>query len=250
LDNNTQSGKRWLKAEMHAHCSLDPVDYRICRFSPEQLIETTAKLGYDVLSITCHNVDIWTEELADYAESLGITLIPGMEVSVEGTRHVLVYNFHGGSENLDSLSKIETRSGQDTLVIAPHPFFPGSSCLKQLLEKNLHHFDAIECSGFLIRGIDFNRKSIAIARKSGKPLVACGDIHYLWQLNRTVTWIYAEPNVQSILHAIKEGLVRIRVTPISWFEAIKWWATTRWRYVFPVNSAPPKHAWNKLFPAR
>jgi len=235
---------------MHAHCSLDPVDYKICRYSPEKLIEMTAKFGYEVLSITCHNRDIWTAELADYAESLGITLIPGMEVSVEGTRHVLVYNFHGGSENLDTLSKIDNRSEQDTLVIAPHSFFPGSSCLRRLLENNLDSFDAIECSGFLIRGIDFNRKSIAIARKSGKPLVACGDIHYLWQLNRTVTWIYAEPNVSSILHAIKQGMVRIRVTPISWFEAIKWWATTRWRHAFPVNPAPPKHALNKLFPAR
>ena len=129
-------------------------------------------------------------------------------------------------------------------MIAPHSFFPGSSCLRLLLEKNLHVFDAIECSGFLIRGIDFNRKSIAIAEKSGKPLVACGDVHYLWQLNRTVTWIYAEPNVQSILHAVKQGFVRVQVLPISWFKAFEWWTTTRWRYIFPVNPAPPKHAWN------
>src|SRR5262245_53946871 len=118
--NDTRSGKRWLKAELHAHCSLDPDDYKICRHSPDELIERAASLAYDVLAITCHNLDIWTQELSDYAASLGVTLIPGMEVSTEGRRHTLVYNFRTGCENLNTLDKIRGRSRQDTLVIAAH----------------------------------------------------------------------------------------------------------------------------------
>src|SRR5213083_2399187 len=101
-----KSGKRWLKAELHSHCSLDPVDYRLCDHSPEDLIEQAARLCYEILAITCHNLDIWGRDLADYARSLGVVLIPGMEVSTEGACHTLVYNFHTGAENLNTLSKI------------------------------------------------------------------------------------------------------------------------------------------------
>ena len=231
-------GKRWLKAELHAHCSLDPVDYRICRHTPEHLISSAAKLGYEILAITCHNLDVWSESLSEYARSLGLTLIPGMEVAAERTRHVLVYNFRTGPENLNGLSKIRRCSRQDTLVIAPHAFFPGFVCLGKLLEKNLDVFDAIECSGFQVRGLNFNRRSLALAKDAGKPLVGCGDIHYLWQLDRTFTWIYAEPDVASVVSAVKQGLVRIQSSPLSWPEAAGWWANTLWRYAFPANPAP------------
>jgi len=250
LSGKIHSEKRWLKAELHSHCSFDPVDYRICNYTSEELIVSAAKHGYEILAITCHNMDVWTEDLSEYARNLGITLIPGMEVIAEQTRHVLAYNFHTGSENLSTLNKIHERSTEETLVIAPHSFFPGSSCLGKLLEKNLHIFDAIEYSGFLARGVDFNRKGVKLAEKAGKPLVACADVHYLWQLGRTVTWVYAESNVQSILDAIKQGLVRIQVSPLSWFEVAEWWTTTRWRKTFPVNRVPSRRGWNSLFPIR
>lgn len=250
LRGKTRSEKRWLKAELHSHCSLDPVDYRVCRYAPEELIATAANHGYEILAITCHDLDIWTKGLSEYAQNLGITLIPGMEVTTEKTRHVLAYNFRTGAENLGTLKKIHEHSNENTLVIAPHSYFPGQSCLGRLLEKNLHIFDAIEYSGFLVRGIDFNRKSRRIATRAGKPLVACSDVHYLWQLGRTVTWIYAESNVQSILDSIKQGLIRIQISRLSWFEAAGWWAATRWRSAFPANPAPSRHVWNSLYTAR
>lgn len=240
MSSNINSEKRWLKAELHSHCNLDPADYRICLHSPEQLISSAAKLGYEVLAITCHNVDIWSDSLSDYARSFGITLIPGMEVTAEQTRHILAYNFHTEPENLNTLKKIRGRLREDTLVIAPHAFFPGPVCLRGLVQQNLDVFDAIECSGFQIRGLDFNRRSIKLAKQADKPLVGCGDVHYLWQLGRTCTWIYAEPDVRSVVSAIKQGMVRIQITPLSWLEAAGWWATTLWRYVFPANPAPSR----------
>jgi predicted metal-dependent phosphoesterase TrpH len=235
LSNHNKSGKRWLKAELHAHCSLDPDDYRICQHTPEELIAGAAKLGYEILAITCHNLDIWTNRLSDYARNLGVTLIPGMEVTAERTRHVLAYNFHTSAENLDTLQKIRNRSGEETLVIAPHAYFPGRTCLRNHLTENLDAFDAIECSGFQVQGLNFNRRSVRLAAESGKPIVGNGDIHYLWQLNRTFTLIYAEPDVRSILGAVKEGFVQIRLSPLSWMEAVNWWAATIWRSAFPVN---------------
>jgi predicted metal-dependent phosphoesterase TrpH len=238
LNGDFNTEKRWLKAEMHAHCNLDPHDYGVCRFAPEELIQKATGLGFEVLSITCHDLDIWTPELFDYARSWGITLIPGMEVTVEKKRHVLVYNSGEDPENLNTLEKIRANSSENTLIVAPHPFYPGQSGLRGLLEKNLDLFDAIEYSGFLVRGLDFNRRSVKLSKRNYKPLVGFGDIHYLWQLGRTFTWIYAEPNVLSIIDAIRHGLVRIEASPLSWCEAAGWWAATAWRKVFRANSPP------------
>jgi predicted metal-dependent phosphoesterase TrpH len=230
--------KRWLKAELHSHCNLDPIDYRICQYTPEQLIARAAKLHYDVLAITCHNKDIWTEDLSEYARNLGITLIPGMEVSVEKTRHVLAYNFHTGAENLNTLKKIRARSKEDTLVIAAHPFYPGRSCLRGLLEKNLGIFDAIEYSGFQVPGLNFNRKTLRLSAKTQKPVVGNGDVHYLWQLGRTFTWIYSEPQLLPILGAIRNGMVRYEQSNISWTMALSWWINNFWRRFSPANPSP------------
>jgi predicted metal-dependent phosphoesterase TrpH len=238
LNANIKPEKRWLKADLHTHCSLDPADYRVCSQSPKQLISHAAKLGYEVLAITCHNKDIWTESLSHYARNLGVVLIPGMEAAAERMHHTLVYNFHTGHENLNTLDKIRIRSRQETLVIAPHPFFPGPACLRGLLEKNPDVFDAIEYAGFHIRGLNFNRRSMDFCKKTGKPLVGCGDIHYLWQMDKTFTLIYAEPDILSIINAIKQGFVRIQTSPLSWLEAAGWWAATLWHYAFPVNEDP------------
>jgi predicted metal-dependent phosphoesterase TrpH len=250
LSVHSKSGKHWMKAELHSHCSLDPVDYRICNHTPEELIYKAAELGYEILAVTCHNKDIWTEELSDYAGDLGVTLIPGMEVITERTRHTLVYNFRADAEDLNSLKKIRARSREDTLVIAPHPYFPGRICLRDLLEMNLDSFDAIECSGFQVRHFDFNRRAEKLAARTQKPLVGNADIHYLWQLDRTFTWIYSEPGVLPVLHAVKQGSVRVQKSPLTWFEAAQWWATSLWRYAFPVNPSPDRTVPGLSFPSR
>jgi predicted metal-dependent phosphoesterase TrpH len=233
-----KSQKRWMKAELHCHCSIDPVDYRICTYTPEELIYQAARLEYEILAITCHDKDIWTEALSEYARNLGITLIPGMEVTTEGIRHALVYNFRTGPESLNTLKKIRAHSREDTMVIVPHAFFPGRTCLRDLIERNLDLFDAIEYSGFHVRGVNFNKRGIELATRACKPLVGSGDIHQLWQLGRTYTWIYAVPDTLSIVHAVKQGFVRLETTPISWAEAAGYWATALWRGMFSVNPPP------------
>jgi predicted metal-dependent phosphoesterase TrpH len=231
-------GRRWLKAEMHAHCSLDPVDYRLCRHTPVELVEHASRLGYDVLAITCHNLDVWTAELSEYARRLGVVLIPGMEVEAEGKRHVLLYNFRTGASNLDTVAKIRERKRADTLVVAPHPYFPGGTCIGPYLEPNIDVFDAVEVSGFHAPGLDFNRRARKVAGRHRKPLVGNGDVHYLWQLGRTCSWIYAEPELGSVLSAVKQGLTRVESSALSWREVAGFWATTLWRQNFPVRPAP------------
>ena len=241
--------KRWLKAELHTHCNLDPHDHRICDFSAERLITEAARLHYDVLAITCHNLDVWTGELSDYAYSQGITLIPGMEVTVDRSRHTLVYNFRMGCENLNTLAKIGRHSRSDTMVIAPHPFFPGLSCLRNSIEENIGLFDAIESSGFYLRGLDFNRRARALAQRYSKPLIGSGDVHYLWQLGKTFTWIYSEPGVPAVIRAVKQGSVLVESTPLSCLEAASWWASGLWRTAFGTRLSPA-HETDSALPQR
>lgn len=232
--------KRWLKAELHAHCSLDPVDYKICPQTPTELIDEAAHLGYEVLAITCHDLDVWTPDLAAYARGRGVLLIPGMEVSVEGERHTLVYNFHAPARHLSTLAQIRALRRDDTLVIAPHPYFPGDICLHERVEQNIDVFDAIEVSAFYLPGIDFNRRARRVAAAHGKPLVGNGDVHLLWQLDRTFTWIHADPadGVPGVLAAIRQGEVRLESRPYGVRDVCRWWSTALYRDAVPVRSAP------------
>ncbi len=218
---------------MHAHCNLDPVDFRGLAYSAEELIRAAAGRGFQVLAITCHNLDVWTEELAAYAAGFGITLIPGMEVSVEGRHHTLVYNFKTAADNLNSLAKIHSLSRTDTLVVAPHPYFPSTKCLGHVLDRYIEVFDAIEISGFYVPGLDFNRRARRIAAACRKPLVGNGDVHQLWQLGPTFSWIQAEPCVESILQAIKHGRTRVESTALSYAQVVRWWVISLSRMVFP-----------------
>ena len=232
--------QRWLKAELHSHCRLDPDDYKICQYSPETLIAEAARLGYDVLAITCHDLDVWNRELAQYAESLGITLIPGMEITVEQRFHTLAYNFRTSAEALNTFAKLRGLSRNDTLVVAPHPYFPATTCLRSRLERNIDIYDAVECSGFYLPWADFNRQARMLALKWGKPLVGNGDVHFLWQLGKTFTWIYSEPDVRSILSAVKCGRVRTETRPLAPGDAVRWWSAALWHTLFPANPAPDR----------
>jgi predicted metal-dependent phosphoesterase TrpH len=213
---------RWLKAELHTHCNLDPQDHRFCDYTAEDLITRAARLGYDVLAITCHNVDVWHPALSQFAADQGITLIPGMEIITRERKHVLLYNFRAGTGQLDTLEKIRARKREDTLVVAPHPYYPAPSCLGRSLEQNLDLFDAIEHSGFFTRHLDFNRRACRIAAARGKPLLGNSDAHQLWQLGRTWTRILAEPEIDSIFSAVRAGRTRVQADPLSMAEVWRW----------------------------
>jgi predicted metal-dependent phosphoesterase TrpH len=209
------------------------------------LIREAARLGYQVLAITCHDRDVWTTGLSALADGYGITLIPGMEVTTRNGGHILAYNFRTEAENLDRIEKIHDRSRPETLVIAPHPYFPSPKCLGGRLERNHRVFDAVEISGFYIPGIDFNRRARRVARKYAKPLVGNSDLHQLWQLGRTFTWIQAEPDPNSIIAAIKEGRTRVESRSLTYAEVLRWWTTTLGRSIF-VSRSKPDH-WETPF---
>ena len=203
-----------LKVELHAHTSDDPDDY--VPHTVERLVDRVAEQGYHAIAITLHNRQLDVEPHREYARSRNIVLIPGVERSIEG-RHVLLINFpRAAAEAVHTFEDLAAlRARTDGLVVAPHPYFPVSSCLRRELDRHPDLFDAVEIHALYARRVDFNRRAIAWARAHGKPLVGNGDIHRLGQLGTTWSLVDAEPDPGAICAAIRAGRVEVRSEPIS-----------------------------------
>ena len=210
-----------LKAELHTHTSADPHDN--IPYSTTDLIDRAAALGYNALAITLHDSCFEVRGVAEYARARGITLIPGIERTIE-RKHVLLLNFDSAAERVNGFNELaELRRAQPHgLVIAPHPFYPARCCLGRVLERYPDLFDAVELNAFYTVHLDhFNRAAVRWARRAGKPVVANADVHRLSQLGTTYSLVDAAPEPNAICSAIREGRVEIRTRPLSIVEAAR-----------------------------
>jgi hypothetical protein len=202
----------WLKADLHVHTCEGPEG--IVRWTPREVIDLAAQAGYHILSLTDHDRQTYDLSLAGYAQERGIVLIPGVEATIE-RRHVLLYNFSHSLDGLRTLSDIRRRKGPDTLVIAPHPFFPGPTSLRQRLLKHLDLFDAVEYCHFYTTWLDYNSAARRLAQATDLPLVGTSDAHLPCQLGTTYSLIEAEPTLEGVLSAIRAGQVRVVSRPLK-----------------------------------
>jgi len=203
-----------LKSDLHLHTAEDPLD-RI-RYSSKELISKAADEGFDVISITNHHKMTFNQDLFSYAHERGILRIPGVELTIK-RRHVLVLNpppFKTCSD-FPSLSRLRR---PETLIIAPHPYFPGSYSLNGYLLRYLHLFDALEYCHFYSPRINFNQRAVEVSRSFGFPLVGNSDAHFLSQLGTTYSFIYAEKNLEAIFEAIRQNRVKVATRPLKTFE--------------------------------
>ena len=209
-----------LKIDLHTHCNEDPVDTWI-KHSPKELIDHAAALGFDVVSITCHNKVVYSQGLQEYANGKEILLIPGAEKDIEG-RHVLLYNFT--QEEIDQINNFEDLrriKKEHHLIIAPHPFYiylnplrPSQISLFSKLEKNIDLFDGIEfCHLYTKRVNGSNKKAELIAKKYNLPLIAGSDMHNLEHMGSNFSFLDCEKNINSILKTIKNKQIAIYSRP-------------------------------------
>jgi predicted metal-dependent phosphoesterase TrpH len=206
-----------LKVELHTHTADDPYD--VIPHTTRQLIDRVAELGYQALAVTLHDLQLDTRPFVRYAAERGITLIPGVERTIEG-RHVLLLNFTGRSmevTSFDDLARLQQREAG--LVVAPHPFFPLGHSLREMMDRHAHVFDAVECNAMFTSSLNFNRRAEQWARARGKPMVGNGDVHRLRQLGTTYSLVEAEPDADAICAAIRAGRVRVESRPLSWASA-------------------------------
>jgi predicted metal-dependent phosphoesterase TrpH len=201
-----------LKVDLHLHTSDDPED--VITHDGQTLVERAHDLGLDALAITLHDRQFTDGRLVDYARDLGITLIPGIERTIEG-RHVLLINFPQSAEHVRSFADIAAlKARSNGIVIAPHPFFPHSSCLRGRMDAQADLFDAVEWSYFWTGGINFNTPAARWASRHGKPIVGNSDLHDIRQLGRTWSVVAAERSADGVCDAIREGRVSLHTTPV------------------------------------
>lgn len=215
-----------LKADLHIHTAEDPED--LVLYSATELIDRAACLGYQVLSITNHNSNVYSTYLRDYAAERGIVLIPGMEATIEG-RHVLLYNMDFSKVDRSSIRGLRPLRRPDTLIMAPHPFFPSAVALRRLFLENLDVFDAVELCHLYTRRFDFNAKARRLAETRGIPLVGTSDAHQKAQFHTTYSLIEAEPHPEAIIEAIKLGRVRVVTRPLALQRVLAITCKMAWR---------------------
>ena len=206
-----------LKVELHTHTADDPVDD--IPHSTRQLIDHAAALGYNALAVTLHDRQLDLRPFASFAADRGVTLIPGIERTIDG-RHVLLLNFSHRTEevmNFDGLARLKAREAG--LVVAPHPFYPIGASLREMMDRHAHLFDAVEWNAMFTSTLNFNPKAERWARAHGKPMVGNGDVHRLRQLGTTFSLVEAEPDANAICAAIRAGRVRVETRPLSWVSA-------------------------------
>ena len=208
-----------LKVELHTHTADDPSD-RI-PYTSVELIDRAVSLGYDALAITLHERQFNIQPLVPYAAERGITLIPGVERSIQG-RHVLLLNFRKGAEDVrtfDDLARLRRR--EPGLVVAPHAYFPAPTCLRGDLERHAELFDAVEYNAMFTSSVNFNLRAEGWATPNNKALVGNCDVHRLEQLGTTYSLVDAERDPDAICAAIKDNRVQVISRPLAWSEAVR-----------------------------
>lgn len=205
-----------LKADLHTHSADDPYDR--LDYSAEMLIDAVAAAGVDVLAITCHELNVYSRRLAEYARRRNVILIPGIEKFIEG-RHVLIYNPAPKHLAAHTFKKFRAIGRRDAVFVAPHPYYPSLNSLRGDLVRNIDLFDGIEWCSLYLRGINPNRWAERAAKAHGLPLVGTTDTHSLPYCDSTYSWIEAEPTVEGVLDAIRQGRVEVVSRPRGWVDS-------------------------------
>jgi predicted metal-dependent phosphoesterase TrpH len=208
-----------LKVELHCHTDIDLSD-RIL-YSTRALVDRAAELGFQAIAVTPHDAYFDPAPDARYASDRGITLIAGIECTVQG-KHVLLLNFPRQCERVRTFNDIaDLKAAHPSgLVVVPHAFYPNPSAIRRkLMDRHAHLVDAVEVNAMYTRFIDFNRRAIAWARARSKPLVGNSDLHVLDGLGTTYSVVHAEPTADAICDAIRLGQVKVRTTPLSHRDA-------------------------------
>jgi predicted metal-dependent phosphoesterase TrpH len=210
-----------LKFDFHMHTLDDPYDHHVYH-TVYELLDKAASLAYGALSITLHTRQFESVAATRYARERGILLIPGVEQDIEGC-HVLLINFPKAAaekvSTFEDLKRLKAEAaatgGRETLVIAPHPFFPSGVALKEAFWRHSDLFDAVEVSGFFHEKWNPNRKAIAAAEKLGLPLVGNSDTHTLEQFGKTWTEADCPQDADSLLRTIKQGRIAVKGRPLD-----------------------------------
>ncbi len=206
---------RPLKVDLHTHTADDPEE--TIHHTGRELIDKAHRLEFDALCITNHNAVCSNGYLRDYARELGIILLPGVEITVQG-KHVIIINAQEEILKARTFDDLRRMRNGNSLIVAPHPYFPGLYSLFGKMRLNIELFDAIEFSWFYHSHINFNLFAARAAEEFGLPLLGTSDCHKLGKFGSTYSVVDAEKDPESIIEAVKAGRIEVAANPLKLTE--------------------------------
>jgi len=241
-----------IRAELHSHTWYSfGTKIRVEGLhSPEQMIRRASLLGLHALAITDHDTFRGAIEAERFGKKYGVTIIKGEEITTDEDKHVIGLGLSEfiprGKPFWDVLDAIRAQGG---IAIAPHPFDINNKGVGKLALA----CDAIEVFNAINKDRLSNRKARKLALKYKKPMVAGSDAHCIEMLGYAKTKIFAEPDVDSILKAIKKGMTEIDATYVP-VKVLKEWSLKRinysyiaiMNYIYDNYSQPKKILYEKL----
>ncbi len=199
--------------------------------SPRSIVKKSAKLGYDVISITDHNTMRGVSDATDYGKEYGIRVIPGIEVATDA----------GDVIGLDVGEEVKSRNWADVILeikekgglsILPHPF-RGHTNIEELASR----CDIVEVLNAR-NSPEQDKKAADLAARLMKPTIAGSDAHTLCEVGNV-------SNLFEELTSIKESRLISRSTRLqkAWSNAVGDVRRRRFRYLpydikQPFNKKP------------
>jgi predicted metal-dependent phosphoesterase TrpH len=188
-----------LTCDLHVHTNYS----RDGESSIEDIIRRAEIIGLDAIAITDHD----TIEGARAALKIPtrVLVIPGIEISTKQGHLIALGTLIEFPKGLDVLETIAIAREQGALLILPHPFHMMRHGVGLHFRSALSSVDAVEVfnSRYIVGSA--NRRAAKFAKKLGKPCVGGSDAHNARYVGYGKTLVNAEPDISSILEAIRKG---------------------------------------------
>jgi len=203
-----------LRCDLHVHTNFS----RDGESSVGEILARAASVGLDAIAITDHDTCEGVGE-AERAGS-GLVIIPGVEVSTK-QGHLIVL---GAREPLPPgrhvMETIRLARSLGAVTILPHPYHMWRHGVARRVPESIGAVDAIEVfnSRYIVGSA--NRKAARVARKVRIAQVGGSDAHHARFVGFGYTLVAAEPQVPSILSAIREGrtIAGGKMTPLRTYS--------------------------------
>lgn len=192
-----------LKLDLHVHSSYSWDGF----ISISKLAKLTKQSGLHGFALTDHGTIKGHKEAKSLAKKEKIIIIPSIEIMTSkgdvlglGVNELI-------KKDLSPEEAIDKIRAQGGIAIIPHPypFFIHPSGLKSLT-KTIDS-DAIEVLNG--RNLIGNNRALRTAMERNLPKTAGSDAHLIEEFGRIYTEVEAEPDIDSILNAIKKGRTKV-----------------------------------------
>ena len=185
-----------VKLDLHVHTVYSPDSL----ITVEQLVFWAKKRRLTGVAVTDHDC---VEGALKFARETDFLIIPGTEVSSRDG-HIVALNvcevIPKGLSAVETVERIHEAGG---VAVACHPFALFKGSLGSCVNGKFDAVETINASASLFKRSV--RKAEEVAVKFKLPRVAGTDAHYAPAIGFAYTIIDAEPNVDAVVNAIRNG---------------------------------------------